>query len=169
MNKIILKIVVALCLLILCGCGLRISKTNPAQQVKQGKFQLYDPNDCSFTAIYHKDPNSNDPNSWKINLSWKNSTIEPNEPVSASYRFFEFAFGSHPVVNGKLSNGKSVTVMVDTGCEYPMLAWDTTIRSRGIPELPFSSKDGGLGGGDIPELMIYNGKSFDFPSQENHD
>ena len=152
----ILMVLLSLCLPALSGCGFRIAATNPIQQIKQGKFQScqIDDKNCAFAVTYSNDPNSNDPNSRQAHISWPDYAIEPNEPVTVSYLPLEFVFGARPLVNGKLDNGKSVSLMVDTGCNAHLMIWDSVVRSRKIPVWPFENKAGGMGVCDIQELKI---------------
>lgn len=145
-----------------CGCGFRIVTTHPDAQIKEGKFRLYRPGETGLSVQVRSDPNCNDPNSRHVEISWAGQAIEPNEPVSIPYRPLEFAFGAWPMLNGKLEDGKSVILMVDTGCGLPMLIGDSMVRRHEIPVLPIEDKEGGWGVCDIRALHV-GGLTFTYP------
>jgi hypothetical protein len=128
--------------------------THPDAQIKEGKFRLYRPGDRGLTAKILSDPNCRDPNCLQLEISWAGQGIEPNEPVSISYRPLEFAFGAWPMLNGKLGDGKTVILMVDTGCGLPLLIGDSIVRHHGIPVLPIEDKEGGWGVCDLRTLHV---------------
>jgi hypothetical protein len=144
------------------GCGFRIAATHPDAQIKEGKFRLYRPGASGLSAKILSDPNCRDPNCRHMEISWPGQAIEPNEPVWIPYRPLEFAFGAWPMLNGKLENGKSVILMVDSGCGLPMLIGDSVIRRHGIPVLPIEDKEGGWGVCDIRALHV-GGLTFTYP------
>lgn len=155
MRKIILSdIFITTAVLLYSGCGFRIAATHPDAQIREGRFRLYRPGDSGLSARVRSDPNGRDPNSREIQISWPEQAIEPNEPVSISYRPLEFAFGAWPMVNGKLEGGKSVILLADTGCGLPLLIGDSVIGRHKIRVLPIEDKEGGWGVCDIRTLRI---------------
>lgn len=136
------------------GCGFRIVQTNPLAQIKLNKMRLYDPGNCAFTVDTSIDPNSTDPNSTRRRISWPDYTIEPNEPVTVRYRFFEYAFGRFPMLDAKLSSGDSIILEVDTGCMLPLFIGDSIIQNRRLPIYPFKNEIGAFGACDLPDLTV---------------